>query len=167
MRLRRTLAIAAAALLPLTAGLTEATAAQPPTPVSTVITSDADADDVEATAADMTHPLRATNSGTPNHQTCRDTGFFWGQHCFQWEGDVSWVQDHQENGWATVFHIQTNYGKDRYCQAPSKADGWGYCDYDHREGKCVRWRIYELKDGTTRNLTLFSAWYGTEYGSPC
>src|SRR5690349_1633512 len=167
MRLRRTLALAAAALLPLTVGLTEATAVQPPAPVSTVITADDDADDVETTATDLTHPLRATNAGQPNYLTCRDYGYGLGETCFQWEGDVSWVRDLAENGWATVFHIQTNYGKDRYCQAPSKADGWGYCNYDHREGKCVRWRLYELKDGVTRNGTLFSPWYGTEYGSPC
>ena len=85
----------------------------------------------------------------------------------QWVGDDQWVFDGWTNGWAAVVHVQTNYGKDRYCQALPSADGWGTCNYDHEEGKCVRFRLYELKDGLVRNMSDFSRWYGTEYGSPC
>jgi hypothetical protein len=87
--------------------------------------------------------------------------------CFQWVGDDQWIEDRDANGWAAVVHVQTNYGKDRYCQALPAAEGWGYCNYDHQEGKCVRFMLYELKDGVTRNPTGWSPWYGTEYGSPC
>ena len=78
-----------------------------------------------------------------------------------------WVQDRDENGWATVVHVQTNYDKNRYCQALPAAQGWDYCNFDHIEGKCVHFRLYELKDGVTRHQTGWSPWYGTEYGSPC
>jgi len=71
------------------------------------------------------------------------------------------------NDWAAVVHVQTNYGKDRYCQALPSAQGWGTCNYNHEEGKCVRFRLYELKDGVVRNMSDYSRWYGTEYGSPC
>jgi hypothetical protein len=87
--------------------------------------------------------------------------------CFQWVGDKQWIEDRDANGWAAVVHSQTNYGKDRYCQARPAAEGWNYCDYDHIEGKCVRFMLYELKDGVTRNPSIWSAWIGTEYGSPC
>ncbi|MFI5730188.1 hypothetical protein ACIA49_08725 [Kribbella sp. NPDC051587] len=146
MRIRRPLAAAAAALLLLSTSLTEANAAE----------------------ADATHPLKATKAaGPPNYDNCRFGGTNVGSTCFQWVGDVQWVFDGWTNGWAAVVHVQTNYGKDRYCQALPSADGWGTCNYDHEEGKCVRFRLYELKDGATRNWSDWSRWYGTEYGSPC
>jgi len=87
--------------------------------------------------------------------------------CYQWEGDDQWVVDDNANGWKSVVHVQTSYGKDRYCGAPPKADGWGVCNYDHRENTCVHFRTYELKDGATRYLTPFGPWYNTASGNDC
>lgn len=87
--------------------------------------------------------------------------------CFQWVGDDQWIEDRDPNGWAAVVHVQTNYGKDRECQALPAEQGWGLCKFDHKEGKCVRFQLYELKDGVERRHSGWSAWYGTEYGSPC
>ncbi|MEU4608391.1 hypothetical protein AB0F43_35850 [Kribbella sp. NPDC023972] len=178
MRLRRMFAVTAGALLLLTAGLTEATAAQDAVPQRTTIAAaadaDADADDLDA--ASLTNPTPATVApptvystlgAPPNFNNCRHWAWYLGETCFQWYGDVQWVKDNIANGWKTAVHVQTNYGKDRFCGALPAADGWGYCDYDHREGMCVRWRLYELKGGETRNFTNWSVWYGTEYGSPC
>ncbi|GAA0580062.1 hypothetical protein HPO96_20330 [Kribbella sandramycini] len=161
MRIRRTLATAAATLLLLAGSF------------GTAYAADQDADDLDtgtptsptiATTAPVTPKLQAEQ---PNFQTCRLFGTYWGETCFQWVGDLQWVRDLQENGWATVFHVQTNYDKNRYCQALPKAQGWAYCNFDHKEGKCVRFRSYELKAGEMRNHTVWSPWYGTEYGSPC
>lgn len=174
MRLRPLLATAATALLLLTGGLTEATAAE--SPATPVVQVDDDADDLDT--GTLTNPTPATVDAPsefstlgdpPNFNNCRQWGTYWGETCFQWVGDVQWVKDNITNGWTTAFHVQTNYGKDRYCGAPKAADGWGYCNYNHIEGKCVRWRSYELwrPTGETRNFTVWSAWYGTEYGSLC
>ncbi|MFF1815910.1 hypothetical protein ACFVWG_01350 [Kribbella sp. NPDC058245] len=169
MTLRRTLALAATTLLLLSGGVAEATAVLYPV----VQAADDDADDLDVSTP--TAPSLATSSTPSAFDTSAtspvDHCILWsetlGNTCFEWVGDIQWVQDNIENGWATVVNVQTNYGKDRYCQAPPKAKGWGYCDYDHKEGKCVRWRFYELKDGTTRNWGYWSAWYGTAYGYPC
>ncbi|MFB6721581.1 hypothetical protein ACFCV3_15510 [Kribbella sp. NPDC056345] len=146
MRLRRTLTAVAAALLLLGSNVSPAAAADPP----------------------WLHPDKATRAaGPPNYDTCRFAGTNVGSACFQWVGDVQWVSDGWTNDWAAVVHVQTNYGKDRYCQALPSAQGWGTCNYNHEEGKCVRFRLYELKDGVVRNMSDYSRWYGTEYGSPC
>ena len=87
--------------------------------------------------------------------------------CFAWVGDDQWIADLDENGWAAVVHVQTNYGKDRYCQALPSAEGWAYCKFDHQEGKCVRFMLYEAKGDEKRKHTAWSPWYGTAYGSPC
>lgn len=168
MRLRPTLALAAATLLLLSGGITEATAG--PAPV--VQAADTDADDLDTSTPD--NPTEATpQAATPfaaagapvDH--CIFHAIYFGNTCFQWVGDDQWVQDLDENGWATTVHVQTNYGKNRYCAAPPKAKGWGVCNYDHKEGKCVRWRFYELKGNETRNWSAFSQWWGTEYGTAC
>lgn len=109
----------------------------------------------------------AAAAAGPDHSQCRMMTAQYGATCFQWVGDNQWVLDSDENGWATVVHVQTNYGKDRYCQALPAAGGWDYCSYDHREGKCVRFRLYEAKGNDTQGETGWSPWYGTEYGSPC
>ena len=175
MNLRRQmLASAAAALLLLYGGLTEATAVvpQPTSPTAVAPAVDADADDDDASSP--TNPTLATGSTSgfsaalaPNFDECRYAGYSIGSTCFQWVGDNQWVVDNDANGWAAVAHVQTNYDKNRYCQARPSAEGWDYCDFDHKEGKCVRFRMYELKDGVTRNWTAWSPWYGIDYGWPC
>ena len=87
--------------------------------------------------------------------------------CFPWEGDNQWIIDREANGWAAVVHVQTNYDKNQHCKAMPAAEGWAFCDFDHQEGKCVRFRLYELKNDVKRNETAWSPWYGTEYGSLC
>jgi hypothetical protein len=103
----------------------------------------------------------------PPQQACKYLGSSFGVTCFAWVGDDQWIVDLDENGWTAVVHVQTNYGKDRYCRAQPSADGWGYCKYDHQEGKCVRFMLYEEKGDEKRNHTAWSPWYGTAYGSPC
>ena len=169
------LSTAAASLLLLTAGLTEATAAvDQPVPPTAVIAPAADADADDADTGSPTNPTLATAGASeftaavaPNYDECRFAGYSIGSTCFQWVGDNQWVIDGLTNGWAAVVHVQTNYDKNRYCQALPSAEGWAYCNYDHQEGKCVRFRMYELKDGVTRNWGDWSRWYGTDYGWPC
>lgn len=187
MNVRSTLLTAAAAgLFLLTAGLTEATATDyhprsstaaastantaPTTAAAPTADDDADDDDTST----PTNPTLATAGASgfaaalvPNYDECRFEGTNVGSTCYQWVGDDQWVMDGWTNGWAAVAHVQTNYGKDRYCQARPSAEGWDYCKFDHQEGKCVRMRMYELKDGVTRNWGGWSAWYGTSYGWPC
>jgi hypothetical protein len=159
--IRTLVTLAATALLTLTA--------------TTAVAVDADSDIDDAATGTETAPLLATAVGAapsllgpaPDYDTCRYKSSNLGGTCFQWVGDDQWVFDGWTNGWATVVHVNTNYGKDRYCQALPSAQGWAKCNYDHREDKCVRFRMYELKDGTTRNWTDWSPWYGADYGWPC
>lgn len=87
--------------------------------------------------------------------------------CYEYDGDDQWIRDLDANGWQAVVHVQTNYGKNRYCGALPAAQGWGECTYDHREDGCVRFRFYELKDGVTRNWTVFSPYYHASNGTLC
>ena len=181
MRMLRALAVPAAALL-LTTGLTQAPAQATAAPGAAAVVQAADADtDTDTDDGDtgtLTAPTMATAvapaamstagfSYTAPVDHCILYGYEIGATCYQWVGDDQWVIDGDANGWAAVVHVQTNYGKDRYCQALPAAQGWAKCNYDHIEGKCVRWQMYELKDGDTRNFTGWSAWYGTQYGYPC
>ena len=180
MRMLRILAIPATALL-LASGLTQATAATSQamaTPRSAAVVQTADADTDDGDTGTLTNPTMATAVAPATMSTagysytspvdhCILYGYEIGATCYQWVGDDQWVVDGIANGWAAVVHVQTNYGKDRYCQALPSAQGWAKCNYDHVEGKCVRWEMYELKDGDTRNFTGWSAWFGTQYGYPC
>lgn len=87
--------------------------------------------------------------------------------CYEYDGDDQWIRDLNANGWQAVVHVQTNYGKNRYCGALPAAQGWGECTYDHREEGCVRFRFYELKDGVTRNWTVFSPYFHASNGTRC
>ncbi|MBB5838494.1 hypothetical protein [Kribbella italica] len=92
----------------------------------------------------------------------------WGATCFQWDGDDQWVVDLDANGWTTVAGVDTNYGKERDCAAPAAADGWKECKYDHREGTCVRFFLYEKKsNGTLNRVSAYSPWYSTSNGARC
>lgn len=183
MRLRAALAVSAAGLLLLVGSSTQAIAFAPeaaaivqPTAAVAPAEADADTDDVDTgtltapTVATPVDPAAMSTAGysyTAPVDHCILYGYEIGATCYQWVGDDQWVIDGDANGWAAVVHVQTNYGKDRYCQALPAAQGWAKCNYDHIEGKCVRWQMYELKDGDTRNFTGWSAWYGTQYGYPC
>jgi hypothetical protein len=112
-------------------------------------------------------PAGTPAAAGPDYNSCVLFGTQVADTCFQWAGDKQWIKDNIANGWSGVVQVQTNYGKDRYCQAPPAAEGWAYCDFNHTEGKCVRFRTYELKNGETRNWHEWSKWYGTDYGWPC
>lgn len=71
------------------------------------------------------------NISPPPASQCRYFYADYAATCFQWVGDDQWIEDRDENGWAAVVHVQTNYGKDRYCQAAPAAEGWNYCKFDH------------------------------------
>ncbi|NEA34523.1 hypothetical protein [Streptomyces sp. SID13031] len=109
----------------------------------------------------------AVLADTPPAGACRYLTTEYASTCFAWVGDDQWIRDLDPNGWAAVVHVQTNYGKDRYCQAQPAADGWNYCKFDHEEGKCVRFMMYEAKGEEKRRYTAWTPWYGTEYGWPC
>ncbi|MEV6285338.1 hypothetical protein [Kribbella sp. NPDC051770] len=92
----------------------------------------------------------------------------WAATCFQWDGDDQWVVDLDANGWTAVAGVDTNYGKERDCAAPAAADGWKECKYDHREGTCVRFFLYEKKsNGTLNRVSAYSPWYSTSNGARC
>ncbi|TCC21173.1 hypothetical protein [Kribbella speibonae] len=179
MRLLRALAVPAAVVLLLTSGPNQATAAtsQATGAIAVVQAADADTDTDDGDTGTLTNPTTATAvapaamspaySYTAPVDHCILFAAEIGATCYQWVGDDQWVIDGIANGWTAVVHVQTNYGKDRYCKALPAAEGWGKCNYDHIEGKCARWQMYELKDGDTRNFTPWSAWYGTQYGYPC
>lgn len=92
---------------------------------------------------------------------------WYGETCFQAEGDEQWIRDLDANGWQAWVHVQTNYDKNRYCGALPAADGWGVCSYDHDETKCVRFRMYEEKGGVERNFTTWTAWHKVSTGGLC
>ncbi|MFC0626510.1 hypothetical protein [Kribbella deserti] len=92
---------------------------------------------------------------------------WYGETCFQANGDEQWIRDLDPNGWQAWVHVQTNYGKNRYCGALPAADGWGKCSYDHDETKCVRFRMYEEKAGEERNFTSWTAWHKVSTGALC
>lgn len=89
------------------------------------------------------------------------------QTCFVPNGDDQWIRDLDANGWQAWVHVQTNYGKNRYCGSLPAADGWGVCKYDHDETKCVRFRLYEEKDGVERNFTAWSLYHKVSDGTLC
>lgn len=92
---------------------------------------------------------------------------WYGETCYVANGDDQWIRDLDANGWQAWVHVQTNYGKNRYCGALPAADGWGVCKYDHDETKCVRFRMYEEKGGTERNFTSWTAWHKVSTGALC
>jgi len=91
----------------------------------------------------------------------------WGATCVEPNGDDQWVRDLDPNGWTTVAHVETSYGKIRECVAPAAADGWKECKYDHKEDKCVRFYLYEQKGSNFNRSSAWSKWYSTKDGSQC
>jgi hypothetical protein len=77
------------------------------------------------------------------------------------------VRDLDPNGYTTIAHVETSYGKTRDCYALPAADGWGVCKFDHKESSCVRFSMYEKKGSTTGRSTGWSRWYGVARGDDC
>lgn len=91
----------------------------------------------------------------------------WGATCYEWAGDDQWVRDLDPNGYTTVVEVRTDYGKFRDCSAPAAADGWKECAFDHREGACVSFRMYEHKGSILGRSTAWTLWYSTTNGTEC
>jgi hypothetical protein len=145
----RILATLAGAAVLVVAGATTTTAAAAPAPADTAVRTDAT---VLAAPPAGCNPWLTTS---------------WGQTCYEYEGDDQWVRDLNANGWAAVVHVQTNYGKNRYCVSLPAAQGWGECTFDHRETGCVRFRMYEERNGVTRNPTGWTLWHSIATGGFC
>jgi hypothetical protein len=95
---------------------------------------------------------------------------YYGETCFEWEGDDQWVWDGAPNGWGVVVQIETDYGKVRWCANREGASTWVECKFDHDEDHCVRFRLFEQDDGAdgpTRNLTAWSQYISIRTGSNC
>ncbi|NEA34525.1 hypothetical protein [Streptomyces sp. SID13031] len=91
----------------------------------------------------------------------------WGETCYEWDGDDQWVRDLDANGYTAVVEVRTNYGKFRECAAPTAAEGWKECKYDHEEKKCVSFRMTEHKGTTPGRHTNWTLWYSTSTGKEC
>jgi hypothetical protein len=98
---------------------------------------------------------------------CRYFITTYGETCYEWDGDDQWVRDRDANGWTTIVEIQTNYDKYRECVAPAAADGWRECGFDHKENKCVRFRMVERKGVLTNRVSTWTLFYSTSTGTEC
>lgn len=125
-------------------------------------------------------PATAQSTAEPTGCTYWFPGGSWGDSCFSPNGDVTWVDDLDENGWSPVVLVEASYKenpgdegfKTRYCEhdpgAWSELVLWTSCNFDHRETHCVRWWLYEKKIGTglTRNYRGPTSWIGADDGKP-
>lgn len=119
-------------------------------------------------AAQQRTPVSATTTAVAAAPTnCVGIATAWAATCYQWSGDDQWVIDGDPNGWTAVAYVETNYNKVRECVAPSAADGWKECTYDHREGTCVRFFLYEKKGTQLGRVSAWSPWYSTSTGNRC
>ena len=112
----------------------------------------------------------AQAADTPGDTCLKFTWTTWhhGETCFEWSGDDQWVVDRDTNGKRAGVHVQTDYGKDRYCETNGDypAGSWRECKYDHDEERCVRFRMYEKNgdDGERHNWSTWSGWYSIRTG---
>jgi hypothetical protein len=89
-----------------------------------------------------------------------------GEARFEWDGDDQWVIDGRANGWGVGAKIQTDYGKVRWCTSFLGKDVWHECRFNHKEYRCVRWRMYEIKGERVRyGSPAWSHWYHTTSGA--
>lgn len=124
------------------------------------------------------------SAGTPAHQPVRSAQAVPSSHpsqcntplvtnsigrtCFQSDGDWQWVRDDIANGWTTYGQLETTYGDiHRYCKAPPKADGGGWCNWNVGEQGCVKYRVFETDGYTDRNFSGWSRWYSASTGAAC
>jgi hypothetical protein len=112
-------------------------------------------------------PATAHPGGPPAGCYAYDAPF--GASCFEWAGDDHWVKDKLANDWSARVQIETTYGKVRWCANTHGAVSWHECTFDHQEGTCVRWRMFEQNGtgGPTRNWTNWSYWHSTSTGDIC
>jgi hypothetical protein len=117
--------------------------------------------------------------GYPRETQVKCEGFYpdatpFGIACFEWDGDDMWVQDYRRNGWGVAAKVRTNYRskgggyyyKTRYCYNGHGAKAWHECRYDHKEGRCVRFQVYEYKRNPYRvRHGSWSHWYRTSTGA--
>lgn len=118
-------------------------------------------------AAQRTATVSATTTLAAGPSNCVGIATTWAATCYQWEGDDQWVIDGDANGWTAIAHVETNYGKTRECVAPAAADGWKECLYDHREGTCLRFFLFEKKGNELGRFSAWSPWYSTSTGARC
>lgn len=118
-------------------------------------------------AAQQRASLSATTTVAAAPSNCVGIATSWAATCYEWAGDDQWVIDGDPNGWTAIAHLETNYGKTRECAAPSAADGWKECKYDHKESECVRFFIYEKKGNELGRFSAWSPWYSTSTGNRC
>ncbi|GAB3935793.1 hypothetical protein GCM10029976_046600 [Kribbella albertanoniae] len=117
-----------------------------------------------APAAEVT-PMSASAAAAPTN--CVGIATSWGATCFKPAGDNQWVVDKDANGYAVIAHVETGYGKIRECKSLPSADGWGYCDFDHKEGECVRFYMYEQKGNDIGRVSAWSRSYSIADGTEC
>jgi hypothetical protein len=92
-----------------------------------------------------------------------------GSTCFEWNGDDQWVYD-RANSWRVGVQIRTDYGKVRWCVNAHGPGTWHECTFDHLEGRCVQFRLYEQyggPTGPTRSWTNWTEPIRTSTGNPC
>jgi hypothetical protein len=121
----------------------------------------------EPVAAQRSASVSATTALAAGPGNCVGIATSWATTCYAWDGDDQWVADLDANGWTAVAHLETNYGKTRECAAPSAADGWGKCAYDHKEGTCLRFFLFEKKGNELGRFSAWSPWYSTSTGNRC
>lgn len=95
---------------------------------------------------------------------------YYGETCYEWEGDDQWVYDGASDGWSARVEIETLYGKVRWCASTGTAGHWTECKLDHEEGSCVHFRMYEQDggdNGPTRYWTPWTTWISTTSGRDC
>ncbi|WP_444948073.1 hypothetical protein [Micromonospora ureilytica] len=97
-----------------------------------------------------------------------------GDSCFQPDGDVTWLDDIDDDGWNPEVMLEASYPaegnsyKTRFCTHDPDSR-WQSCNFDHRETHCVRWWIYE-RNASSPNLTRLAKgptpWLGADDGRP-
>ncbi|MEV4619898.1 hypothetical protein AB0J74_14460 [Asanoa sp. NPDC049573] len=95
---------------------------------------------------------------------------YYGDTCYEWDGDDQWVYDGVGDGWSARVEIETLYGKVRWCANTETAGHWVECTFDHEEGSCVHFRMYEQDggdNGPTRYWTDWTPWISTSTGADC
>jgi hypothetical protein len=99
---------------------------------------------------------------------------FYGETCFEVDGDDQWVYDGDQNGWRVGVNIATDYGKIRHCENTHGEGTWHECTFNHDEDGCVSYQLYERDadeqnggDGEPDYHSPWSPWISIRTGAPC